>query len=260
MMMGIRIKRVAITLTFRCTLKCKLCGADAPKYEKPKHFTYEQITTMISRFMDLIDYVEEFELSGGEALMHEDLDKIIEFSMQYKDKFDKLYIFTNGTIIPRENVCNVLKKYNNNIRFFISNYGEVSCKTDELITMLKDYGINYKEKKYYGIDIHCGGWVDFGDFSPTKYDYKQCYYLNSDYCIQIRGGEVHMCGRSYRGMELGVIEKTEDQYMDILADDFEVEKEKKHLQELIDLKELKICKYCNGLRPDSERFVPAEQM
>ena len=66
----IRIQRVAITVTLRCTLKCKLCGADVPKYKTPKHFSYNQVTTMISRFMDLIDYVNEFELSGGEALMH----------------------------------------------------------------------------------------------------------------------------------------------------------------------------------------------
>lgn len=254
------IKRVSVTMTFRCTLKCKLCAAEAPRYQKPKHFTYEQITTMISRFMDLIDYVEEFELSGGEALIHEDLDRIIEFSMQYKHKFNKLYIFTNGTIIPSQNVWNVIKKYNSEIVFFISNYGEISSKIEKLRDVLEENAIAYKEKKYYGIDVHCGGWVDFGDFSLTKYDYKQCYYLNSDYCIQIRGGEVHMCGRSYRGMELGVIEKDEEQYIDLLSDDFDVEREKKHLQRLIDLKELKICKYCNGLRPDSERFVPAEQM
>jgi hypothetical protein len=61
-------------------------------------------------------------------------------------------------------------------------------------------------------------------------------------------------------MELGIIEKSEDQYIDILKENFDIEKEKLHLKELLDLEELKICKYCNGLRPDSERFIPAEQI
>lgn len=258
--MGIKIKRAAVTVTFRCTLKCKLCSVDITKYDKPKHFTLDELKKMISRFMDLIDYVEEFELAGGEALIHENIDEIIEYSMQYKDKFDKLYIFTNGTIIPKDNVWKVIKKYNKDIKFFISNYGEVSSRVEELKVKLAEFEIEYKEKIYHGVDLHCGGWVDFGDFSETPYDYKTCYYLNSDWCIQIRGGEVHMCGRCYRGMELGVVEKTEDEYLDIMKEDFDVEKEKVHLQELINLEELTVCKYCNGLRPDSERFKPAEQL
>ena len=256
----IEIQRAAITVTFRCTLKCKLCGVDAPRYDNPKHFATNDIKTMISRFLNMVDYVEEFELSGGEALMHEDLADIIEYAMNYKDKFGHLYIFTNGTIMPKEKVWETLRKYNTKSKFFISNYGRISAKVPQLREKLEEYQIDYKEKKYYGEDAHCGGWVDFGDFSLTKYNYKECYYLHSPFCIQIRNGEIHMCGRSYRAMELGIIEKNPEQYIDILKPDFDIESERKHFRKLINLEELDVCKYCNGLRPDSERFMPAEQL
>lgn len=256
----IKLKRTAVTVTFRCTLKCKLCGVEAPYYDVPPHFTLENIEKMIDRYFSIVDYIDEFEISGGEALMHEDLAKIIEKSMTYSDKFNQLLIFTNGTLIPKADVCEVLKKYKDKCHFFISNYGPISSKVDQLVKMLEDIGVSYREKKYYGADLHCGGWVDFGNFTPTVCDYRKCYYLNSDYCIQIRNGEVHMCGRSYRAMEIGAIPRNHDEYIDLLNETSDVATLKNKLTNLMNLSELSVCKLCNGLCDDSERFIPAVQL
>ncbi|RCX09877.1 4Fe-4S single cluster protein [Anaerobacterium chartisolvens] len=256
----ISLKRTAITITFRCTLKCKLCGVEIPFYNVPPHLSYNDFERIIDRYFQIVDYIDEFEISGGEALMHEDLSKIIEKSMQYKHKFNQLLIFTNGTIIPKTNVWDTLKKHRSKCHFFISDYGHISSKVEELAHLLAENGITYRVKKYYGSDLHCGGWVDFGNFSPTTYDYKKCYYLSSDYCIQIRSGEIHMCGRSYRAMEIGAIEKNKNEYIDLLNDTSNILDLKKKLISMINLKELSVCKLCNGLCKDSPRFTPAEQL
>lgn len=256
----IRLPRIGLTVTFKCNLKCRLCGMQVPYYENPQHLEYDMLNKVIKRFFDIIDYVENFEISGGETLLYPQLAQIIESVMKYKEKFNTVTIYTNGTIIPKEDVLSIMNKHNDVCTLFISNYGELSKKTDELERWCKESNIKYKIKKYYGEDLHCGGWVDFGDFYTETQSYKDCVYLKGEFCAQIRSGEIHMCGRSYRAMELGAIEKDKGEYLNLLDEKYCKEEAKNKLDKLLKKQVLSACLFCNGLCSDSKRFIPAEQL
>ena len=63
---------VALSITERCTLKCKHCSVLAPYYKKPADELYADVITPFSRFLSCVDSIAELQVGGGEPLMHPD--------------------------------------------------------------------------------------------------------------------------------------------------------------------------------------------
>lgn len=257
----LELKRIGLTVTFKCNLRCKLCGMQVPYYENPKHLELKDLEKVIDKFFDIIDYVENFEISGGETLLYPNLADVIEKVMQHKSKFDKITVYTNGTILPKDDVTKIMEKYSDICTLFVSHYGDnLSRKVPELIEWCEKNSMSFKVKKYYGEDLHCGGWVDFGAFDKKSTTYEGCIYLHDVFCPQLRNGELHMCGRSYLGMEKGFLERDTNEFIDLYDDSLTMQKLREKLTELLSKEVLLACYTCNGLCEDSPRYIPAEQL
>jgi len=265
----LNVKRSSLLLTYRCTLKCKLCASYAPYYDKPRHFSLAEIAPSIDAYFSIVDHVGQFSVSGGEPLLHKELPDLIRYMLRYAGQFDALEIITNGTITPDNKLIETLRQ-SNKICVLIDDYSpELSTKASEIHDKLDRAGIKNSVRIYYGDAAHCGGWVDFGrDFSrrwnsedELRAIYRKCAYpVKLGFCFQISGSELHPCSRSRRCHELGILPEDADDYIKLDDNSVSIQQKKELLSGFTGRRYLAACAFCSGLCDDSPRFMPAEQL
>jgi organic radical activating enzyme len=155
----VHIFQTDVLVTEKCNLACSFCNMFIPHYELPKHRDIQIILSDIDSYFNLVDYVSIFHLVGGEPFLHPNIKDIIEYILEkYSDKIDKFIITTNGTVLPREEILEVLK--NNNVILSVSNYSnkleKLKSKVDKVIDTYTLNNINH----YVRNNIE---WYDFGD-------------------------------------------------------------------------------------------------
>lgn len=267
----IRLRRAVLNITVRCTLKCKLCVMGAPYFENPPHYEYDVIEKTIDKMFEVVDYIEWIEFSGGEPLIHKDLDKMIHKIMEYGDRFDKLLIMTNGTILPKGSLADAFIKYHDRMLVMLSHYGDLSTHAEEFIEFCEKNDVGLDVKRYYGEEQHFGGWVDYGDFEKRERTteeletiYHNCGATKMQGCFTTHGGQMHWCVPSARGMKLtGKIPDNKDEYIDLFDETMTIEMQREKILEMQSRKWISACEYCVGdlgtTDPD-KRFKAAEQV
>ena len=260
-----------LTLTLRCSLKCKLCVADVPQYTVAPHFSFEYLSECLKKAFSIVDHVERMQLSGGEPLLHKDIAKIWKETMKYQDKFDNLGIFLNGTVKLSDELLDVIKQYDTNkFMFYVSHYGAVSSKADEIIAQLEENNLKYSVKKYYGENQHMDGWVDYGNYEYFDYTenelksiFQNCGVCQMGGIWSVRFGEIHRCTRSASGMSRGLIPKIEEDYIDLFDKQKSIQEQKEKLVRLMSKDYITACKYCPGdfgTKDKTKRYPAGEQI
>jgi organic radical activating enzyme len=155
----VHIFQTDVLVTEKCNLACSFCNMFIPHYELPKHRDIQLILSDVDSYFNLVDYVSIFHLVGGEPFLHPNIKDIIEYILEkYSDKIDKFIITTNGTVLPREEILEVLK--NNNVILSVSNYSnkleKLKSKVDRVLATYQHNNINH----YVRNNIE---WYDFGD-------------------------------------------------------------------------------------------------
>ena len=155
----VHIFQTDVLVTEKCNLACSFCNMFIPHYELPKHRDAQIILSDIDSYFNLVDYVSIFHLVGGEPFLHPNIKDIIEYILEkYSDKIDKFIITTNGTVLPKEEILEVLK--HNNVILSVSNYSnkleKLKSKVERVVDTYKVNNINH----YVRNNIE---WYDFGD-------------------------------------------------------------------------------------------------
>ena len=263
------LRRAVLNITAKCTLKCKHCVMGAPYYKNPPHYKYEIIEKTIEKMFAIVDHIQWIEFSGGEPLMHEELGKMMEKLMEYHSQFDKLLIMTNGTLLPRGDVAEIMKKYHESIIVMMSHYGELSRNADKLIAFCNENNIACEVKKYYGEEQHYGGWVDYGDFHKynrneeiLKEMYQRCGATKMKGCFTTHGGQMHWCVPSARGMKLtNKIPDNKEEYIDLFDESMTVEMQREKIKKMQNAEYISACDYCAGFSEENSiRIKAAEQV
>ncbi len=183
-----------ISLTERCTLKCRNCahgcyvvGADR------KDLSIEEVYDSADYFFKYVDCVREFVLIGGEPLLYGKLADAIQYiGEKYRDKMGLFSITSNGTIIPEKKVLEMCRKYN--VLFRISNYSETIKRLHEkyrqLQKVLEDNGVQYSlgnaEKQ----------WMDYGFETVCREDEEEIarvFDACKTPCREVRGSKYYYC-------------------------------------------------------------------
>ncbi|MDR1471821.1 MAG: radical SAM protein [Synergistaceae bacterium] len=259
-----------LTLTLRCTLNCKLCVADVPKYSVSPHWTKEFLYGAIDKCFAIINRVERFQLSGGEPLLHKDFVEILQRAMQYSDRFTFLGIFSNGAIVPSGKIIDLIKNFpQEKIKFYISDYGGLSPKTDNIKKLLTNESIPFEVKTYFGKNQHFDGWIDYGEYAYQGYSpehfrevFSNCAVSKIGGIWSCRYGQLHRCTRSASGMDLKAIPESPSEYLDLFAD-CSISDQKEKLRKIMDLPYLTACLYCTGdfgTNNKQKRYPAAEQI
>ena len=248
----IHLPVINLTPTMRCNLKCKLCGVMVAQYSYRPHITAEEFAAMLKAVFEIVDGVDKLQITGGEPLLHTDLPEMLEECLRYSTQFDVLQLFTNCAVPFRPELVDVLQKHKDRIVLHLSDYGIKPELVEELLPMLERYGISHRYLKYYGDEQYMGGWVDQGDFvkhgrSDTELNkvFAACSHVVRGGSWYVRGGQMHWCGRSIRGTEVGKIPLLQGDYLDIFNGTINERRGK--LQELRNAKYITACDYCNGL-------------
>ncbi len=261
----IELRRLTIMPTLKCTLKCKLCCNYMTMFENPKHVPVEEIIHDIDRVFKLVDYTEWLQLVGGEIFMRRDLWKIFDHCLKYKDKFQKLILITNATLLPSKEDLEVLKKYKDGVQVQISDYGKHSYAANEMAEIFEKEGIPFVIKRYHGDIQHYSGWVDnthFHDRGKNDEDLKEQF----ENCGQVimknfhmYNGKLHGCARSLMATTLGKIEPASRDYIDLNDNKMSNEEKREIIRHFNDSPRVS-CRSCISFSEDAERFAAAEQI
>lgn len=264
----IHLPMVNLTPTMRCNLKCRLCGVMVPQYEHRPHMTLTEFEKTLKAVFEIADSIGKLQITGGEPLLHPDLPEMLEECFKYSPQFEKLLLFVNCSVPVKPRVAEVLREHKDKLLIHASDYGVSRDTADDLICILEKNGIEYKYLKYFGEEQYAGGWVDQGDFvshlrSEQELDlvFSQCSQVVRGGSWYVRGGQMHWCGRSIRGTELGKIPLRDDDYLDIFAGT--IGERRKKYQKLAQAKHILACDYCNGFYgtdDEEKRYAAGEQM
>ena len=241
-----------LTPTMRCNLKCELCGVLVPHYEYRPQMDAEECEKSLAILFQIIDRIVRFQVTGGEPLMHPKLNEILQSCLRYENCFDELWLFSNCAVPFRDDVIETLFPYREKVLIHCSDYGVRPDVAEKNIECLEKCGLRYKYLKYYGEEQYFDGWVDQGGFTAhgrSKEDnsriFKSCPHYKRGGSWYLRHGQLHWCGRSIRGLELGKIPDCKDDYLN-LFEDIPVSEKKKKLESVMARNCITACDYCNG--------------
>lgn len=262
--------RSGLLITTLCNLHCKQCGAYIPYLKDGRHSSVEEIQDILQRYFKIVDHVEKFSITGGEPLLHPQLPKILQCMIPYLKQCDEIVLFSNGTIVPDQDVLAAAKLLGSKFSFVFDNYGKnISKKIPEINQVMKNEEIFYFIRNYTEEDPHCGGWVDLGQFKEVwKSDeeaihiFSKCAYPQKlKFCFSIFQNGI-MCENSYykNCHERGLLKDNDHEFINLYDDSLTIEQQREKIRALYQINVLTACKYCTGMCDDSQRFVPGQQL
>lgn len=247
------IYRMDMAVTTKCTFNCRHCNMFIPYYQSCQNYTFEELKNNIDLFFNRIDYIGYFQLIGGEPLLNKELDKVIVYLEEnYRKQYGKLSLTSNGSIIPSDNLLEVLKKYE--VVFSISDYSKVIAYNKKLLCLkekLEEYQINYKINSSLA-------WADFGfPVSPMKFNEeelkKHIQSCRPDWNA-VNDGKFYYCNVAWSAEKSGLFKLHDDDYI-VLEEIDPQDKEKCHLIVELSQGSSSFCKLCGGCGSDNKNYV-----
>lgn len=260
----LNLRRLAIMPTLKCTLRCKLCSNYMTMFKNPQHVPADELIRDVDRIFELVDSTEWLQFVGGEVFMRRDLSGLYEHCLIYKDRFDKLILITNATLLPCESDVTVFKKYGEHMQVQISDYGEHSPKVAAMTALFEENKIPFVVKKYHGDVQHYGGWVDNTHFEDRGKS-EEALREQFEHCGQVAmrnfhmyRGKLHGCARSLMASTLGKITPAARDVVDLYDKTETDETKREKIRHFNDAPRVS-CRSCVSFGNDVERFPAAEQ-
>lgn len=263
------LQRVGFNITYKCTLKCKLCGAGVPYIKGTiPHYTLEEFIKDVDVYFRVVDYVDVFNITGGEPFIHSQLQNMIKYLQKYRENIGRLEIYTNGTISISDEIAEILRE--TRCKVVVDDYGNnLSTKVPHILSTLEKNKVMHEHRIYCtdkGDGVHCGGWVNIIDIAEnqagkeeSKDFFRRCINANKVRCNNIIDGKMYICSFHYYCVNQGVISDDAKYYVDLRNFD-SIDQLKDKFEKISKLDCLPSCSFCNGFFHDSKRYVPAEQL
>ena len=119
-----QLNKFSLVILTRCNLRCKLCCEYVPQNKPFQDMTEQEAQDILEALFRVVDKVNTLHLTGGgEPFLHNKLADLVEIAMKFEDKFDRLMLFTNCTVLPSERLIEVLNKYSDKLLVQVSRYG-----------------------------------------------------------------------------------------------------------------------------------------
>ena len=98
----IYLRSLDVMITTKCSLKCESCANLMQYYVAAKNTDHE-ILSAIEILNDNVDAISEFRIIGGEPFMNKGWAHIVNGIIE-KHPERKIFIYTNGTIVPKDEI------------------------------------------------------------------------------------------------------------------------------------------------------------
>ena len=181
------LSKIDTALTSRCTLPCKHCAMFVTSCDNRMDYPIEELKRNFDLLFEVVDYVLEYTLLGGEPLIHKGLSDIISYmNDRYRDKIGRIVLISNGNAKLDDRTLRVLKEAG--VILSISNYTNVynyKPTLDNLLSQLDSCEIPY----YFNVEME---WKDHG------YPMNPCNFPDES----IRA-HMFSCGHTAHSMNLG---------------------------------------------------------
>ena len=169
----------------------------------------------LKRELDLIcavfDEIYEIRIIGGEPFVHPNWDEILQY-VATKKNIKRISIYTNGTFLPSNYQCEVLKS--TDAWLSISDYGELSRKLEPLKKKLDSYEIPYEAKSV----PHWTRCSSFVKHNRTREEltalFKKCCARNLATFLK---GKIYACPFISNAINLKAIPTVENDFVDLTA-------------------------------------------
>ena len=234
------LNSIDLVLTEKCSLKCKDCSNLMQYYAKPVDEDFDTLINSIDKILSNVGFIREIRIIGGEPLLYKKIDLAINHLLKY-DNYEKIYIYTNGTIVLKGDKMNVFN--NPKVIFKISNYGSISRNVEKLENKLDELKIKY-------ITERVRTWQDCAIIGKFEREEKLTKFIFGNCCenqgLTVLHGKLYLCPFSAHATNLDAIEKYDNDIIDTKniknKEDF-----KKELQDLYFNRDyIGACHSCNG--------------
>ena len=251
------IRLLVISVGQKCNLRCRACGSMTPF--APNEFKrYEplQIVYDAKLVFERIKKIGTIQLQGGEPFLYPELGKLITMLMPYVPEYERIVIATNGSIVPSDELLQIIKK--NGIIVRISDYPIIREQQEKLEKIL-----DKKDVKHYYSKFTSGQslWYYKGSFEMNRQNddhacrrrFDQC---KNKHCLTLERSVLSHCTRSSNAYVIQGFERSKDDYIVVDARDTFEEELTAYIQ---DGKFMEACRFCYGT--DEEHLcAPAEQL
>lgn len=252
------LRSVDIIITERCSLKCRDCSNLMQYYKTPVNCDIKELLVSIDMFCNIVDEVNEFRVIGGEPFMNKEFHLIIKRIID-EPKVKKIVIYTNGTIIPKDDQIEYLK--NSKVLIIITDYGVLSKKLNGLTQILLLNNIVYYAQK-------ARGWTDCAKITRHNRNLEQQKEIFRNCCakntVTLSKGKLYRCPFSANADRLLAAPDFDNDHINIFQDlqetaDFD--KIKNEIKAFLLEKDfLETCDYCNGRPFGASEIPPAFQI
>ena len=200
------VQSIDLMVTERCSMKCRDCANLMQYYEKPENADLNEMLQTIDTICEKMDEIYEVRVIGGEPFMNKELHLVVE-ALTRQEKIKKVAIFTNATIMPRDEQWPSLQ--HEKVRFFITEYLQ-SRKLQPLIEQLEKRGIAYVSEK-------ANGWTECA--SLEKHDrtvpeqeaiFRSCCAKN---LATLADGRLYRCPFSANAFKLHAVPDYSEDYL-----------------------------------------------
>lgn len=255
------LSKIDTVITSRCTLKCKNCNMFISYAPVQHDIELNRLKNNFDIFFESVDYVYEYTLLGGEPFLHKDIADIISYlGRQYGERIGRINLISNGTIVPNDEVIDVLKDFH--VTVHISDYTKAVDYTGKL-ERLKDK-LLYNGIEYYVIPNNT--WKDviypregFHTDNPREHMLLCGHSTHS-----VADGKLYWCDPAFAAECFMGFTAQEDDYLDMAANKSNYTKYEASLniiQYLLgDVNArgyMSICEKCAGVGSDNNMIVSA---
>ena len=253
------MRSVDVMVTTKCSLRCNNCSNLMQYYTNAEHTDHGKILDALKIIDENVDEISEFRLIGGEPLMNKGWANIVK-GISERHPEGQIFIYTNGTIAPKEDQ---LKSFNkNNVNFIITDYGKLSRNADKMTDLLIKYNISYDRSP-------AQDWVDCSTIKHHKRSVKDNEEVFKQCCVKyvytLLEGRLYRCPFIANAANLNAIPDNPANYVDLFSNKDNIKHQIKRLVKVA--KFFPGCDFCLG-RPydptsslgyDGKGMIPAGQ-
>ena len=231
------MRSLDVMITAKCSMKCESCANLMQYYVGAKN-TDHKILSALEKLNSNVDAIEEFRIIGGEPLMNKQWASIVNGIIE-QDVKRKIFIYTNGTIPPKDDQ---LKTFNGkNVNFYITDYGKLSRNIDKLEESLKKYNISYRREL-------ANSWVDCSSIRKHNRTVRENEQVYKECCVKklftLVNGKLYTCPFIANASNLNAIPDNQADYVDLLSTTTDL---KQRIRRLVKMQKFfPACDFCDG--------------
>lgn len=217
------LPQLQVLVTTRCSLRCKNCNAYIPYFGNAGRCSHRELSPEdfqrdMERLASAVTGIRRFILIGGEPLMHPKLARLIDIAVA-SPLVSVVEIITNGTLVPHQDVLDVVERHRERVYFHISNYAANGAlaprlKHEALFAAFRERGIKYQmaEAPVWHKEVPFTGRLDD---AAARAMFASCWIKR---CVQIFDGRMAVCPKASSGYELGMIENAPGETVDLRSE------------------------------------------